>query len=1151
MPVRIPSWLEKLPLFEQAPVPYHILDQKGTILAVNQAWRELLGWTSDEAVGRAFVELVSSRDQERIEETLFEAQEGENVRCAVNLNTGAETRMPVELHGRGGFASNQGGPISFWCTVTASGQTQGRSSVEHFTMERVLDHLPAAVTIKDAQEKILYANRSFAEIAQRQPEELIGLKSAEITPPDLLEQYQRENLQVLAGETVRQESEFPGPEGPTFWITDKFPIPQADGSTLVGSISSEITERVETEQRLERIQGQLQKSEAKFRQLAEHAQDMIVLFDPEYRVQYLNPAAERILGYQEEDFEDQGIFDVIHPEDVAELREKIQENIADKKASDLKSFRILGSQGECVWCEAATSYEYDKRGELQSVLVNARDVTRRKELEQDLQDSGERFRAIYQKTPVMMHSIDREGRLVQVSDYWLKVMGYQRSEVVGRRSIDFLTEESRRYAQEAALPEFFKEGEAWNVHYQFVTKTGQVLDVLMSAVAEYDQQGEYVRSLAVMEDVTERFTIQRQLQESEQKYRRLVDNSPDIFYIYSLDRGTLFWSRQVQETLGYEAEALLKNPLRWNQAIHPQDRHRVRETLQNLEAGDSFTLEYRVFDREGFRHWFLDRSVSVRGQDGEIVIEGLLKDITPRKQLEIIQSLRLELAECRDHRSVQELLRLALDRAEEVTESWIGFCHEIDDDQQSIRLQTWSTHTEALFGGADAQALGSKVGAARFWSEAARLRQTVIENDGSSLEERSGNSDDPAPPVRFLAYPVIRQEQVVAVFGLGNKPTPYSEKDLELVSQIAEHTWDVVEQKRVQTALKQSESRYRGIVEDQVELICRYAPDGELTFVNQAYADFFGYSAHELIGFNLFKLMPEEERDQVRQKYLDLTPEDPETRYRHQNYAADGSLRWVEWTDRAIFNSQDKLAEYQSVGYEVHEQVQLEQALKKREEEYQELVGYLQQSREEERSLLASEIHDSLGQSLTVMRFDLDWAMNHIPETHPEVRERLESTMGTVKQTISQVRKIGVGLRPDLLDNLGLVAALDWLRDNFGERSELAFRLEVSGREERLDPELEVDIFRLAQEAVTNVARHAEAEEVELRLYIGEHAVRLEVADDGKGITPRSVVGPESFGLVSMRERTRRWDGDFSVRNNELGGTTLQAVFSRKGYADD
>ena len=1262
-------------VFEQAPVPYHILDHRGIILAVNQTWRELLGWTSQEVVGQGFVEMVFGPDQEQMEETLSEAQGGESVRFSGSLNAKDGSRVLVKLHGRGGIITDHGDPISFWCTAPDAGKSRGSSALEKSTMEQILEHLPAAVSIKDAQEEILFVNRRFAEIIQRQPEELIGLNSAEITPPDLLEQYHRENLRVLSGESVREESEFPGPEGSTFWITDKFPIPQSDGSTLVGSISSEITERVQAEQRLERIQGQMRESEAKFRQLAEHAQDMIVLFDPEYRVQYLNPAAERILGYQKEDFQDQDVFDVIHPGDVAELRQKIQENIREKKSSDLKSFRILGSQGECVWCEAATSYEYDKGGALQSVLVNARDVTRRKELEQDLRESEERFRGMfeseevgvaisrqrdgvyleanpgfvkmsgyeyreiigkssqalnfispeqrdqliqdlesqgslerqeltyptkqgekrtvlyslnpinlkgedcflvtmvditeqkqveevmlssrerfrsnYQKTPVMMHSIDREGRLVQVSDYWLKVMGYQRSEVVGRRSTAFLTEESQRYAREVALPQFFEKGEAWDVHYQFVTKAGKVLDVLMSAVAEYDQQGEYVRSLAVMEDVTERFAIQRQLQESEQKYRRLVDNTPDIFYIYSLDRGALFWSKQIQEILGFHPDDLLINSWKWDQAIHPDDRALVMETLHGLQPGDSYALEYRVFDQEGVQHWLLDRSVSVREHQGEILIEGLAKDITPRKQLEIIRDLRLLLVENRERMSVEELLRLALDKAEEVTESWIGFCHVLEADEQTIRLQTWSTHTETVVCASDSHEQHFPVPEAGVWAEAIRQRQPVIHNDYESLENKHGMPEGHAHLVRELVVPIFRQDTIVAVFGLGNKPTPYSKKDLELVSQIAEHTWDVVGQKQVQAELKKSESRYRGIVEDQVELICRYTPEGNLTFVNQAYADFFGYSAEELIGFNLFNLMPEEERNWVRQKYLDLTPDDSETRYRHQVYAADGSLRWMEWTDRAIYDSRGELVEYQSVGYDIHEQVILERALKKREEEYQELVGYLQQSREEERSLLASEIHDSLGQSLTVLRFDLDWVLSRIPEGHQEVSDRLRTMMDTVRQTISQVRKIGVGLRPDLLENLGLVAALDWLLDNFGERSDLVFRLEVTGREERLDPRLEVDIFRLAQEAVTNVARHAEAEEVELGLHIGEKAVHLEVKDDGKGITLQTAVGPESFGLVSMRERTRRWDGDFAVRKNEQGGTTLNAEFSREGLADD
>ncbi len=104
----------------------------------------------------------------------------------------------------------------------------------------------------------------------------------------------------------------------------------------------------------------------------------------------------------------------------------------------------------------------------------------------------------------MLYSIDDRGSIVEVSDHWLEVLGYKRSEVIGRKSIEFLTEESRRYAEEVTLPKFFKSGSAKNVPYQFLKKNGDIIDVLLSATSERDEEGNFIRSLAVLVDITER-----------------------------------------------------------------------------------------------------------------------------------------------------------------------------------------------------------------------------------------------------------------------------------------------------------------------------------------------------------------------------------------------------------------------------------------------------------------------------------------------------------------------------------------------------------------------------------------------------------------------------------------------------------------------
>ncbi|NJN02648.1 MAG: PAS domain S-box protein [Leptolyngbyaceae cyanobacterium RM1_1_2] len=218
-----------------------------------------------------------------------------------------------------------------------------------------------------------------------------------------------------------------------------------------------------------------------------------------------------------------------------------------------------------------------------SVLIGVRDITAAKRLEVRLRVTQERCRLLYQKTPIMLHSTDQEGRLVNVSDYWLQQLGYARHAVIGRNFSEFLTAESQPYAQAGGLPKYFSTGTCVDLPYQIVSKAGQVIDVLLSAVAERDDSGKIVRSLAVMTDVSERNRAVADLKASEARFHAFMDNSPALAFMKDAESGQLVYVNKPFEAFFQvdAADVLGKTDFEWLPLeVAEQNRRHDRQVMQ-------------------------------------------------------------------------------------------------------------------------------------------------------------------------------------------------------------------------------------------------------------------------------------------------------------------------------------------------------------------------------------------------------------------------------------------------------------------------------------------------------------------------------------------------------------------------------------------
>jgi len=205
----------------------------------------------------------------------------------------------------------------------------------------------------------------------------------------------------------------------------------------------------------------------------------------------------------------------------------------------------------------------------------------------------------------------------------------------------------------------------------------------------------------------------------------------------------------------------------------------------------------------------------------------------------------------------------------------------------------------------------------------------------------------------------------------------------------------------------------------------------------------------------------------------------------------------------------------------------------------QALAADLESAREEERTYIARELHDQLGQALTAMKFDLSWLTDRLEPKDATLAQKAKTVTAQMDTMIKTVRRIATELRPAMLDDLGLAASIEWQASDFEKRTGIACAVSVPAEELPVVGDASVALYRIFQEALTNVAIHAGAKHISVKLSATPEALTLQVHDDGRGIQTKEIANPHSLGLLGMRERAKRLGGTFDVRGAPGGGTTV------------
>ncbi len=368
------------------------------------------------------------------------------------------------------------------------------------------------------------------------------------------------------------------------------------------------------------------------------------------------------------------------------------------------------------------------------------------------------------------------------------------------------------------------------------------------------------------------------------------------------------------------------------------------------------------------------------------------------------------------------------------------------------------------------------------------------------------------------------------------------------------------EHRKAQEALLASEKLLNGITSSLGEGVVVLDESGRLMFMNPEAERLLGWTQKELRDCNVHGVIHSLNQDGPLHQQPDywspaLLMQDGIRRTEEDVFwCKDGSLIPVSVAASAMVEKGRAVAAVIAF-QDITERKQAEWELIESSRKLRELTAYFEKAREEERTRIARELHDELGQMLMGIKMDAKWLESNLPLDLPGVSDKMASMFRLIDETVDAMRRVAADLRPVMLDDLGLVAAVEWLTEEFGRRTGIAVSCGfdmcepgccIDDQDYFLEKDLSTAAFRIVQECLTNVARHAEAEMVEVKFRCRDDKLMVSVADDGKGMPEAHAMRRNSFGMLGMQERARGVGGSVEFHSKPGEGVRVEVILPIK-----
>lgn len=1072
----------------------------------------------DEFAKRLRLVLETGQPQE-LEVTLRHAEKGEQVH---------DVKFVAER--------NEQGEIVGALMVGRDITERKRAERELSLLNRAVNTSSEAVFLMDEQGRFVYVNEEACRSLGLGRDELLGMTPLDIDADLTAEAFGGMLSSIRAGRLNKtpMESRHRSRDGRVFPVEIVGSPIQLEGQSYGLAMVRDVSER----KRAERL---LHEREQAILAMVENSPDTIVRYDSQCRRIYLNPAMAKVFGRPRDELlgTSPSQSSPLPPAYLAAIKTVLETGVEQRMES---SFRY--ADGSVRWVDLRLAPEFDGDGKVATVLAIGRDVTERKFAEQALAASEREFRTLVENVPDNIARHDLQGRYIYLNPKLEKTLGKPSAVLFGKTPLELLPGSADAQAYLASILAVAQTGISCEYEATLPDMGDGPRYHSILLVAEHDADNKVAGVLTLGRDITERKLAERLLHEKDEAIRAVVENSPDAHARYDRQFRRLYVNPAAERLIGLPQEEVIgKAPVAG--AVLPLEFTSLLESV--FQSGKELRTEMPFRWPSGERGWGDVRIVPEFGPDGSVAtVLSIGRDITERKRIEDL--LREE--------------RGLFVGGPTVVFKWKA--------KEGWPVEYVSPNVLDQFGYAPEQFTDGDIlfGSIVHPEDIERVTDEVVTY---TAQGRASYEQEYRIAHANGEYRWIYDFTIV------------SRKEDGAVDHYHGYVMDITARKSVETALKESEQRYRLVFENSPisiweedfsgvkalfdtlrkagvtdvgahfgkhpEVLAQCVEQTRIVNVNQAAVALHEAASKEELFAGLSNTFTSESFEAFRAELEGLWNG-------HLAMNMDAVVRTLAGERRNVNVHFTVCPGYEnSLGkvlvslVDITERKRAEESLDESRKQLRGLTAQREEAREEERKYIAREVHDELGQILTGLKLNVSLLEHQLAREQGTVRDSLKEVSALTDRSLEVARNVATALRPAALD-MGIASALEWLAGRFAQNTGIQCVVNTGGAEFELSEKCAIALFRIVQESLTNVARHAQATRIDISITRQRGDYILKVRDNGKGFdTSRKKL--DSFGLVGMKERALMLGGELSIASSPGKGTQLMVRIPQREIGEE